>query len=370
MKDKSIYVTQPQLPPLEELFPFLEQIWDSKVLTNCGPIHKRLEQALCEYLGVKHIALFNNATVALITALKALDVKGEVITSPYTFVATTHSIKWCDSTPVFVDIDPDTFNMDPAKVEAAINERTRAILPVHCYGNPCDVSAIREIADRHGLAVIYDAAHAFAVKDEGGSVLRHGDMSILSFHATKVFNTLEGGAIICNDVKIIERINRLKNHGFVDQFTVAEVGINGKLNEISAAFGLVLLSHIDNGLIARSRIDRIYRKCLKEVTGIRCIPLCETVVGNHGYFPILIENNYSLTRDQLSQALCDEGIYARSYFYPLTSEFPVYVDLPSSLPLNLPVATRISRKILCLPIYPEMTDEQLFQVINAIKNNS
>lgn len=369
MQDKPIYVTQPQLPPLEELLPYLERIWDSKVLTNCGPIHQQLEKALSEYLGVKYIALFANATIALITALKALDVKGEVITTPYTFIATTHSIKWCGSTPVFVDVDQDTFNMDPAKVEAAISERTAAILPVHCYGRPCDVDAIQEIADRHGLPVIYDAAHAFAVQDEGGSILRHGDMSVLSFHATKVFNTLEGGAIICKDAEMLDHINRLKNHGFVNQTAVDEIGINGKLNEVTAAYGLVLLTHIEKGFVSRRKTDQIYRENLSNIPGIRCASLCETVIGNYGYFPLLVENNYPLTRDQLFEALRDAEVYSRCYFYPLTSEFPMYTDLPSSSQLNLSVATRLSRKVICLPIFSDITEDQLFRVINVIKEN-
>ncbi|MFW5450898.1 MAG: DegT/DnrJ/EryC1/StrS family aminotransferase [Methylophagaceae bacterium] len=369
MSNKSIYITQPQLPPLEEFIPLLEQIWDSKILTNNGPIHQQLEQALCEYLGVKHIALFANGTVALMTALKVLGVKGEILTSPYTFVATTHSIKSSSCTPVFVDIDPDTLNMDPTKLEAAINERTAAILPVHCYGTRCEVEAIQGIADQHGLPVVYDAAHAFAIQDEGGSILRHGDLSILSFHATKVFNTAEGGAIVCHDAKMLERINRIKNHGFVDQITVDEIGINGKLNEISAAFGLALLPHVDNGLTLRRNIDQAYRLELQDVLGITYVPLCETTTSNYGYFPILIENSYPLTRNQLYQSLCDAEIYVRRYFYPLTSECPIYADLPSSTSVNLPVATRVSRQIICLPIFSEMTDDQFSKVITVIKEN-
>lgn len=370
MSVKPIYVTQPELPPLEEFIPLLEQVWDSKILTNGGPIHQQLEQALCDYLGVKHIALFANGTSALMTALKALDVQGEVITTPYTFVATTHSIKWSDSTPVFVDVEADTYNMDPAKIEAAITARTAAIMPVHCYGTPCDVEMIQEIADRHKLPIIYDAAHAFAVQDEGGSILRHGDLSILSFHATKVFNTTEGGAIICHDAKMLERINQMKNHGIVDQTTVDEVGINGKLSEVAAAFGLALLPHIENAIISRRSVDATYRESLQQVSGITCLPLSETVVGNYGYFPILVENSYTLTRDQLFQTLCEAEIYAKCYFYPLTSEFPMYADLPSSSASNLPNAMRISRQIICLPIFSDMTDNQLLQVITIIKKNS
>ena len=259
MSEKPIFVTQPYLPPLEEFMPYLQQIWDSRILTNGGPLHQQLEQALCDYLGVKHIALFNNGTIALVTALQALGLSGEVITTPYSFVATAHALLWNGLTPVFVDIEPRTLNLDPAKIEAAITPKTTAILPVHCYGNPCDVDAIQAIADRHGLKVIYDAAHAFGVEDAGGSILRHGDLSVLSFHATKVFNTFEGGAIVCPDVATKRRIDELKNFGIMDEVTVTAAGLNGKMSEINAAAGLLQLKYIDQMLRHRAEVYRIYR---------------------------------------------------------------------------------------------------------------
>jgi len=369
MPDKSIYVTQPQLPPLGDLIPYLEDIWDTKILTNAGPIHEQLEQALCDYLGVEHVALCANGSIALMVALEALGVKGEVITTPYTFVATTNAIQWCGNTPVFVDINPRTFNLDPNKIEAAINEHTAAIMPVHCYGAPCDVEEIQEIASRHGLPVIYDAAHAFAAQDNGGSILRHGDMSILSFHATKIFNTFEGGAIICNDSKMLERINRIKNHGFSDEMTVNQIGINGKLSEVAAAFGLALLPHIDSSIASRKNSDAVYRKSLKPISGIKCIPLVDTIIHNYSYFPVLVENDYPLTRDELYEVLRGAGIYARRYFYPLTSEFPMYKTLPSAAALNLPIATKLSQQIICLPLFPDMTNEQLSRITTIIIDN-
>jgi dTDP-4-amino-4,6-dideoxygalactose transaminase len=271
MSDPPIYVTQPYLPPLEEFIPYLEQIWASKRVTNNGPFHQQLERALCEYLGVEHLALFANGTLALVTALQALRITGEVITTPYSFVATAHSLLWNGITPVFVDIDPDTLNLDPTKIEAAITPQTTAILPVHCYGNPCDVDAIQEIADNYNLKVIYDAAHAFGVQCHCGSVLKHGDLSVLSFHATKVFNTFEGGAIICPDAKTKRHIDHLKNFGFVNETTVVASGINGKMSEFSAALGLLQLRHVDQVIERRREIDKMYREALKDVPGIACV---------------------------------------------------------------------------------------------------
>ena len=324
MAAEKIYVTQPYLPPLEEFIPYLEQIWANKVLTNGGPFHQQLEQALCRYLGVPHISLFSNGTLALITALQALRIQGEVITTPYSFVATAHALLWQNCTPVFVDIEPHTLNLDPAKIEAAITPQTTAILPVHCYGNPCDTAAIQKIADNYNLRVIYDAAHAFGVQDAGGSILRHGDLSVLSFHATKVFNTFEGGAIICPDAKTKLRIDQLKNFGFVDETTVVAPGINGKMSEINAAFGLLQLKHMDEALAKRQSIDEAYRKGLKDVPGIRCLQSAGEEVANYSYFPILVEEDYPLSRDALYQKLKDNNIYARRYFYPLISDFPMY----------------------------------------------
>jgi len=261
MKNDPIYVTRPFLPPLEELLPYLEQIWANRQLTNGGPFHQQLEQALCEYLGVEHISLFANGTLALVTALQAMRITGEVITTPYSFVATAHSLLWNGIRPVFVDIDPETLNLDPTKIEAAITPQTTAILPVHVYGRPCDTKKIQAIADTYGLKVIYDAAHAFAVEDEGGSIMRHGDLSILSFHATKVFTTFEGGAIVSSDEKTKKRIDYLKNFGFADEVTVVAPGINGKMNEFQAAVGLAQLKHIDNALAEREQSIVVTANC-------------------------------------------------------------------------------------------------------------
>lgn len=352
---KYIYVTQPSLPPLEEFMPYLEKIWDNKILTNCGPFHQQLEQALCEYLGVEHIALFTNGTIALLTALQALRVTGEVITTPYSFVATSHSLLWNGIKPVFVDIDPNTLNLDPAKIEAAITPQTTAIMPVHCYGHPCDVEAIQRIADNYNLKVIYDAAHAFGIRYKGASVLKHGDLSILSFHATKVFNTFEGGAIICPDAKTKQRIDYLKNFGFADEVTVVAPGINGKMNEVQAAFGLLQLRYVDAAINARKHIDDRYRKGLTGIAGIAPFKPLADSTQNYSYFPILVDEGYSMSRDALYQSLKDHGILSRRYFYPLISEMPMYRGLPSAAPGRLPVAKHISEHILCLPIFPELT---------------
>jgi dTDP-4-amino-4,6-dideoxygalactose transaminase len=351
---KPIYVTQPFLPPLEEFTPYLKQIWDNKTLTNCGPFHQQLEKELCDYLGVKHICLFNNATIALVTALKALRISGEVITTPYSFVATAHSLLWNGIKPVFVDVDPNTLNLDPAKIEAAITPQTTAIMPVHCYGHPCDVDAIQKIADNYNLKVLYDAAHAFGVKCHCGSVLSHGDLSVLSFHATKVFNTFEGGAIICSDEKTKVRIDQLKNFGHVGETNVVATGINGKMSEIHAAFGLLQLKHIDDALAKRKIIDNAYREQLRGVKGIQCLNNSGETLANYAYFPILVQNDYSISRDDLNLRLKDVDINPRRYFFPLITEFPMYRDLPSANPENLKNAGNASKQILCLPIYPDL----------------
>jgi len=352
--NKPIYVTQPDLPPLEEFIPYLVKIWGNKVLTNCGPVHQQLEKALCEYLGVEHIALFTNGTIALVTALQALRITGEVITTPYSFVATSHSLLWNGIKPVFVDIDPNTLNLDPEKLETAITPQTTAIMPVHCYGHPCDVEAIQRIADNYNLKVIYDAAHAFGVEDATGSILRHGDLSVLSFHATKVFNTFEGGAIVCPDAKTKQRIDHLKNFGIVDELTVIAVGINGKMSEFNAALGLLQLKYVDQVLARRKEIDVAYRERLKGVKGIRCINDAGEKCPNYSYFPILVEADYPVSRDDLYQKLKDSSIYTRRYFYPLISDFPMYRGLPSAHRENLPVATVAAQQVLCLPIYPDL----------------
>lgn len=358
---KPIYVTQPTLPPLEEFIPYLEQIWDNKILTNGGEFHQQLEQALCEYLGVKYLALFTNGTIALITALQALRITGEVITTPYSFVATAHSLLWNGIKPVFVDIDPISLNLDPNKIEAAITPQTTAIMPVHCYGYPCDVARIQEIADNYNLKVIYDAAHAFGVKNKNISILNYGDLSVLSFHATKVFNTFEGGAIICPDEKTKRRIDHLKNFGFVDEVTVVAAGINGKLSEINAAFGLLQLKGIDAALTKRKIIDTRYREGLKNVAGIRCANLGEHV-ANYAYFPIFIEKN----RDALYEKLKENGIFGRRYFYPLISDFPMYRSLPSAAQSNLPVARKISHEVICLPMYSALELHEQDKIIELV----
>ncbi|HEY6289615.1 MAG TPA: DegT/DnrJ/EryC1/StrS family aminotransferase [Nitrospiraceae bacterium] len=313
-----------------------------------------MEGALCEYLGVEHIALFTNGTLALVTALQALRVTGEVITTPYSFVASSHSLLWNGIKPVFVDIEPNTLNLDPAKIEAAITPQTTAIMPVHCYGHPCDVEVIQKIADNYNLKVIYDAAHAFGVEDAAGSILRHGDLSVLSFHATKVFNTFEGGALVCPDAKTKLRVDHLKNFGFVDELTVIAVGINGKMSEFNAALGLLQLKYMDQVHARRKEIDVAYRERLKGVKGIRCLSDAGEKIPNYSYFPILVEAGYPIGRDDLYQKLKDKNIHVRRYFYPLISDFPMYRGLPSAHRENLPVATAAAQQVLCLPIYPDL----------------
>jgi dTDP-4-amino-4,6-dideoxygalactose transaminase len=363
---KPIYITRPHLPPLEDLVPLLGEIWESRVLTNGGPFHQRLEQSLCEFLGVPHISLFNNCTIGLITALQALRINGEVITTPFSFVATAHSLLWNGITPVFVDIHPETLNIDPDRIEAAITPRTTAILAVHCYGTPCDVDRIEEIARRYNLRVIYDAAHAFGVKCHCGSVLNHGDLSVLSFHATKVFNTFEGGAIICQTAEMKHRIDQLKNFGFVDEVTVTLPGINGKMNELQAAVGLLQLRDFDDVLAKRRQVDADYRQALGVHQGLRCLPLPRASAFNHCYFPVLVGPEYPVSRDALYDALAARRIYSRRYFHPLISEFPMYRALASARGENLPVATRMSHEVLCLPIHPDLSDDDLRRIIEVI----
>lgn len=366
MNKKNIYVTQPTLPPLNEFIPYLQQIWDNKILTNGGPFHQQLEKALCEYLSIEYISLFTNGTIALITALQALRITGEVITTPYSFVATSHSLLWNGIKPVFADINPDTFNLDAAKIEAAITPHTTAIMPVHCYGHPCDVEAIQKIADNYNLKVIYDASHAFAVQDADGSLLRHGDLSVLSFHATKVFNTFEGGAIVCPDAKTKVRIDQLKNFGHVGEVTVVAPGINGKMSEFNAALGLLQLKYVDQSLARRKKIDGEYRERLKSVRGIHCLNDAGEKVANYAYFPILVQPDYPISRDDLYQRLKDHGIHPRRYFYPLISDFPMYRGLTSSHRENLPVATAAAQQVLCLPIYPDLDMSVVDEIIRFI----
>jgi dTDP-4-amino-4,6-dideoxygalactose transaminase len=361
-----VYVTQPFLPPLEEFQPYLERIWKSKTLTNCGPFHHELEEALCRHLGVKHIALFTNATIALITALQALRITGEVITTPYSFVATSHSLLWNGIKPVFVDIDPVTLNLDPACIEAAITPQTTAILPVHCYGHPCDVDGIQAVADTYNLRVIYDAAHAFGVQCHCGSVLNHGDLSVLSFHATKVFNTFEGGAIVCPDAKTKLRIDQLKNFGHAGEVTVVAPGINGKMSEFNAALGLLQLKYIDTALARRKSIDTAYRAQLAGIPGIHCLEDTGEKVANYAYFPIMVTPEFPISRDALYHRLKDHGIHPRRYFYPLISDFPMYRGLPSAKKDKLPIAANAAAQVLCLPIYPDLPAEVVRRVVELI----
>jgi dTDP-4-amino-4,6-dideoxygalactose transaminase len=363
---ENIYVTQPFLPPLEDFIPYLEQIWTSKKLTNGGPFHAQLEEALCQYLGVAHLSLFTNGTLALLTALQALRITGEVITTPYTFVATAHSLLWNNLKPVFVDIDPQTCNLDPKRIEEAITPQTSAIMPVHCYGNPCDTAAIQQLADIYGLKIIYDAAHAFGVQDAGGSILRHGDLSVLSFHATKVFNTFEGGAIICPDAKTKQRIDYLKIFGFASEVTVVAPGINGKMSEFNAALGLLQLKQMPEVMQRRAAIDAFYREQLADIPGIRCLDWAADTRPNHAYFPIFVQDNYPLSRDALYDRFKAHGIHCRRYFYPLIADFPMYRGLPSATKSNLPVASSLAEQVLCLPIYPDLPDEQLEQIISIL----
>lgn len=368
MSTEKIFVTRPFLPPLEEFLPHLEKIWHSGKLTNGGPYHQELELALADYLGVPYVALFTNATLALVTALQALRITGEVITTPYSFVATAHSLLWNGIKPVFVDIDPYTLNLDPSKIEAAITPQTTGILPVHCYGHPCDVAQIEKIADIYNLRVIYDAAHAFGVHCQDGSVLKHGDLSILSFHATKVYNTFEGGAIICNDQKSKERIDFLKNFGYANETTVVATGINGKMSEFNAALGLLQLKHIDRAIARRKDIDAMYREGLRDISGIQCIDGKGEQRANYAYFPIIVNSDFPMSRDELYQHLANNNIHTRRYFYPLISEFPMYRGLPSARRENLPVATAASQRIICLPIYPDLSDQEVSRIIQSIKS--
>ncbi|MDD2540692.1 MAG: dTDP-4-amino-4,6-dideoxy-D-glucose aminotransferase VioA [Desulfuromonadaceae bacterium] len=364
--NKPIYVTQPYLPPLEEFIPYLEKIWENKWLTNNGPFHQQLEQALCEYLGVEHLALFTNGTIALVTALQTLRITGEVITTPFSFVATAHSLLWNSLTPVFVDIDPATCNLDPEKIEQAITPRTTAIMPVHCYGTPCDVKRIQQIADTYGLKVIYDAAHTFGVKYKGESILKHGDLSVLSFHATKVYNTFEGGAIVCPDAKTKKRIDYLKNFGFADEVTVMAPGINGKMSEINAAFGLLQLKHVDDAIAKRGELDVLYRQGLFGVRGITCLPIPAETKQTFSYFPIMVNTDYRLSRDGLYEKLKEHNIHARRYFYPLISDMPMYRGLLSASQSNLVIAESLSQKVLCLPMYPELKLSELDQIVKCV----
>lgn len=370
MSDKPIYVTSPLLPSLDDFTSSLKDIWDSKIITNNGDFHKKLEKELANYLKVPYLCLFTNGTLPLITALQAMRITGEVITTPFSFVATTHSLWWNGIKPVFVDIDPQTCNLDPDKIEAAITPRTTAIMPVHVYGKPCDTEKIQEIADKYGLKIIYDAAHAFGVEVNGESILKAGDMSTLSFHATKVFNTLEGGALIVRDEQTKKRIDYLKNFGFASETEVVAPGINSKMDEVRAAFGLLNLKIVDNAIAARQQIAVKYREKLKGIPGITFFEDMPSVRHNYSYFPIFInEKVYGMTRDELYIKMKEQNIWGRRYFYPLISTFSTYRGLESARPENLPIATEMANKVICLPMHHALTDYDIELILKLIINN-
>lgn len=367
MENQIITVTSPLLPSLDDFIPYLQDIWNRKWLTNNGHYHQKLEKALCEYLQVPYISLFTNGTLPLMCALQALRITGEVITTPYSFVATTHSLWWNGIKPVFVDIDPDTCNIDPDKIEAAITPKTTAIMPVHVYGKPCDTERIQAIADKYGLKVIYDAAHAFGVKVNGKSILNAGDMSTLSFHATKVYNTIEGGALICHDEKTKKRIDYLKNFGFAGETEIVAPGINGKMDEVRAAYGLLNLKQVDAAIEARRQVVVKYREVLKDVEGISFMEDMPGVHHNYSYFPVFVDAvKYGMTRDELYFKMKELGVLGRRYFYPLISEFSTYRGLDSAGPENLPMAHKIADSVICLPMYHDLNEEAIERIINLI----
>ena len=367
MSVDSITVTSPLLPNLDDFQVLLKDIWGSKWVTNNGRFHARLENALCDYLGVEHLCLFTNGTLPLITALQALHLSGEVITTPYSFVATTHSLWWNGIKPVFVDIDPSNCCIDPERIEAAITPRTTAIMPVHCYGKPCDTARIQSIAEKYGLKVIYDAAHCFGVKVNGESILNYGDMSTLSFHATKVFNTAEGGALIVKDAEMKKRVDYLKNFGFAGETEVVAPGINSKMDEIRAAYGLLNLKLVDEAIEKRHQVAIRYREALRNVNGIRFFDDMPGVKHNNSYFPIFVNaEEYGMTRADLYFKMKENGVLGRRYFYPLISTFSTYRGLPSAAPENLPVATRIANEVICLPMHHELNEDDLERILGLI----
>ena len=367
MSKDIITVTSPLLPNLDEFTESLKEIWESKWITNNGQFHQKLEAALAEYLKVPYVSLFTNGTLPLLTALQAMRITGEVITTPYSFVATTHALWWNGIKPVFVDIDPSTGNIDPQKIEAAITPRTTAILPVHVYGKPCDTEAIQAIADKYGLKVIYDAAHAFGVEVNGESLLNAGDMSTLSFHATKVFNTIEGGAMVMHDEKTKQRIDYLKNFGFANEIEVVGPGINSKMDEIRSAYGLLNLKQVDAAIAARQKVAVAYRKALRNVDGISFWDDMPGVRHNYSYFPIFVDaEKYGMTRDELYMKMKDQGVWGRRYFYPLISEFSTYRGLESSRPENLPNAHRMADTVICLPMHHALEENEIDRILESI----
>ena len=367
--DKQILVTSPLLPDLQEFNKYLQQIWESKWLTNNGSFHQLFEKALAEYLGVEYISVFTNGTLPLITALQALGLtKGEVITTPYSFVATSHSIWWNGLKPVFVDVEPSTGNIDPEKIEAAITENTVAIMPVHVYGQPCDVERIDVIAKKYNLKVIYDAAHAFGVTKDGQSILNWGDISTLSFHATKVFGTIEGGALVCHSAEMKHQIDNLKNFGFRGEVTVEAPGINGKMDEVRAAFGLLNLKQVDAAIERRHQVAQRYREVIDKIEGLSYLQELPNVRYNYGYFPIFVdEAKYGMSRDALYDKMKEANVFGRRYFYPLITTFTPYRDYPSAAPSNLSVATKMADEVICLPMHHDLSADDVERVINCIK---
>ncbi len=367
--DTFITVTSPLLPNLDEFHELLNEIWDSKWITNNGQFHQQLEKALCEYLGVEYLSLFTNGTLPLITALQAMHITGEVITTPYSFVATTHALWWNGIKPVFVDIDPSNCGIDPDKIEAAITSRTTAIMPVHCYGKPCDTERIQAIADKYGLKVIYDAAHAFGVEVNGESILKQGDMSTLSFHATKVYNTAEGGALIVKDAETKKRVDYLKNFGFAGETEVVAPGINSKMDEIRAVLGLLNLKQVDEAIEKRHQVAIRYREALRDMKGIRFFDDMVGVKHNYSYFPVFVDaEEYGMSRDELYFKMKEQGVYGRRYFYPLISSFSTYSGLPSAAPENLPMATRIANEVICLPMHHGLSESDINRVLECVVN--
>lgn len=368
MIDKPIYVTSPLLPSLEDFTFLLKEIWESKMLTNNGNFHQKLEEELAKYLKVPYLSLFTNGTLPLITALQAMRITGEVITTPFSFVATTHSLWWNGIKPVFVDIEPETCNLDPSKIEAAITPRTTAIMPVHVYGKPCKTKEIQEIANKYGLKVIYDAAHAFGVEINGESILNFGDMATLSFHATKVYNTLEGGALIVHDEQTKKRIDYLKNFGFASETEVVAPGINSKVDEVRAAYGLLNLKQVDHAINSRRKVAIRYRDELQGVKGITFFNDIPGVRHNYSYFPIFINaEEYGMTRDELYFKMKEYNVFGRRYFYPLISTFSTYRGLDSANPDNLPVATQMSNNVICLPMHHALSENEVEYILQIIK---
>ena len=368
MIDKPIYVTSPLLPSLEDFTFLLKEIWESKMLTNNGNFHQKLEEELAKYLKVPNLSLFTNGTLPLITALQAMRITGEVITTPFSFVATTHSLWWNGIKPVFVDIEPETCNLDPSKIEAAITPRTTAIMPVHVYGKPCKTKEIQEIANKYGLKVIYDAAHAFGVEINGESILNFGDMATLSFHATKVYNTLEGGALVVHDEQTKKRIDYLKNFGFASETEVVAPGINSKVDEVRAAYGLLNLKQVDHAINSRRKVAIRYRDELQGVKGITFFNDIPGVRHNYSYFPIFINaEEYGMTRDELYFKMKEYNVFGRRYFYPLISTFSTYRGLDSANPDNLPVATQMSNNVICLPMHHALSENEVEYILQIIK---